>query len=166
MADRNPNQLIQRLQSDPRVDDTVIAATALMRISIFMMMGSGVIGLILVQVLFGEGLGQFLAGMLAGYALYFLYVKRTMGEPNVVGVMAVLTDKNLLLLGSRKAGVVAKWKLNEIESLELVRKGNLFTMGKLALTPVGSTPIGFFTSNRTQGRKFVESFQEMGSSGR
>ena len=159
--------MIQRIQRDPRVGgDTVIAATALMRISIFMLMGSGVIGLILAQLLFGEGLGQFLAGMLAGYAIYFLYVKRTMGEPQVVGLMAVLTDKNLVLLGSRKAGVVAEWKLTEIEDLELVRKGNLFVMGKLALTPVGSPPIGFFTSNRKLGRDFVESFQERRSSGR
>lgn len=167
MANRNRDLMIQKIQNDPRIGDSaVVTATALMRVSIYMMMASGVIGLIVAQLVFGEGMAQFLIGMAVGYGGYFLYGLRTMGEPRVVGVMAVLTDKTLVLLGSRKAGVVGQWKLAEIEKFELIRKGNLFVMGKVALTPTGEQPINFFLSNRRLGLEFVESFQELLSSGR
>ncbi|MCP4307409.1 MAG: hypothetical protein GY788_21565 [bacterium] len=167
MAERNRDQMIQKIQNDPRLGDGVVeTATALMRVSIFMLMGSGVIGLIVAQVILGEGMAQFLLGMAVGYGGYFLYSMRTMGEPRVIGVMAVLTDKGLVLLGSRKAGVVGEWTHAEIEKLELIRKGNLFIMGKVSLTPVGKEPINFFMSNRRLGMEFVESFQELHSSDR
>ncbi len=161
-ADRNRDLLIKRIQGDPRIgEDTVVAATALMRVSIFTMMGSGVIGLVVAQVIFGEGMGQFLLGMALGYLVYFGYLARTMGQPRVLGVMAVLTDKKIVLLGSRKAGIVGEWPVTQIESLDLVRKGNLLVMGKIALTPIGEDRINFFTSNRRLGREFVAKFQEL-----
>lgn len=162
IADRNRDLLIQRIQNDPRVaGDTVLAATALMRVSIFMMMGSGVIGLVAAQLILGEGMIQFVTGMTLGYLIYFGYLAKTMGQPRVLGVMAVLTDKKIVLLGSRKTGVVGEWPVAEIESLDLVRKGNLLVMGKLALTPIGDDRMTFFTSNRRLGREFVERFHEL-----
>ena len=162
IADRNRNLLIKSLQGDPRIgDDPIVAAATLMRVSIFMMIGSGVVGLIIAQLILGEGMPQFLLGMVIGYGAYYLYLKRTMGEPRVVGLMAVLTNKKLVLLGSRKAGVVAEWKISEIESLDLVRRGNPFIMGKAVLTPVGGEPMTFLISQRKLGRDLVTKFQEL-----
>ncbi len=162
ISDRNQEQLIKRIQGDPRIGGgKVVAATALMRVSIFVMMGAGVLGLIAGQVLIGDGILQVFAGMLLGYGAYLFILMRTMSEPRVIGVMAVLTEKKLLLLGSRRAGVVGDWKHDEIESLKLTRKGNILVMAKVAITPVGAKPISFFSSNRRLGQRLVEQFEEI-----
>lgn len=167
MADRNREMFIKRLQDDPRLGgDKVIAAAALMRISVVMLMSSGVIGLIFAQLVFGEGAAQFAGGLVFGYLAYLAYLWKTLKEPRVIGVVAVLTNKKITLLGSRKAGIVGEWKHQDIESVELIRKGNIMMMGKVALTPVGDEPITFLASNRRLGRDFVTQFQDLRRRGR
>lgn len=166
ISDRNQEILVERIQGDPRIGGgKVLAATALMRVSIFALMSAGVLGLIAGQVLLGDGILQVFAGMLLGYGAYLFVLMRMMGEPRVIGVMAVITDTRLVLLGSRKAGVVGDWKHDEIESFKLTRKGNILVMAKVAITPVGGDPMSFFASNRRLGHKLVEQFEEIRPSG-
>ena len=162
IADRNRDLLIERLQGDARLGGgKVLAAATLMRVSIFMLIGAGVLGAIVGQLIFGEGWVQFVVGVAVGYFAYYQFITRTMGPPRVIGVMAVLTDARVVLLGSKKAGVVGDWALDEVESIDLIRKGNLLIMGKVAITPVGGDRSSFFMSNRKMGREFVAKFQEL-----
>lgn len=162
MTDRNRESLIKRIQGDPRIGgDKIITAAALMRISVVTLMASGVIGLVVAQLVFGEGTVPFAGGLVLGYLTYLAYLWKTMKEPRVIGVMAVLTNKRVILLGSRKAGMVGDWNHQDIESLELTRKGNIMMMGKVVLIPVGGEPITFLTSNRRLGRDFVTQFQDL-----
>ncbi len=162
MTERNRELMMQRLQGDPRLDGAeVVAATPLMRVSIFVAVFAGVAGAVVSQVLLGEGGLQFGLGMFAGYLAYWAYLKRTMGEPRVIGAMAALTRKKVVLLGSRRAGVVAEYDIADLESLEIVRKGNLLVMGKLAITPNEGDQITFMTTNRHLAAGFVGEFEEL-----
>ena len=138
-----------------------MAATPLMRVSIFTTVFAGIIGAIVFQMIFGQGGLQFGVGMVAGYLAYFGYLMRTMGEPRVIGVMAVLTPKKVVLLGSRRAGIVGEYDIADIESLEMVRKGNILIMGKLALSPSTGDKVTFMTSNRQIAAGFVAEFEEI-----
>ena len=154
--------MIQRLQGDSRLGGAkVVAATPLMRVSIFVTVFAGVIGAIVFQLILGQGGLQFGAGMVAGYLAYFVYLRQTMGEPRVIGVMAVLTPKKVILLGSRRAGIVGEYETAEIESLEIIRKGNIIMMGKLALTPATGDKVTFMTTNRQIAAGFVAEFEEI-----
>ena len=104
---------------------------------------------------------EFGAGLALGYLAYFAYLAATMSEPRMIGAMAVLTKKRVLLLGSRKKGVVGDYPVAEIESLEMVRKGNILVMGKLAITPADGETLTFMTTNRHMARDFVAQFEEM-----
>ena len=154
--------MIERVQGDPRLEGArVHAATALMRVSIAMTVASGIIGVILAQLLFGEGGVQFGLGMALGYAAYFGYLALRMDEPRIIGAMAALTDKKLVLIGSRKKGIVAEWKLSQLESVEMSRRGNIFVMGKMQITPRQKEPLTFLTTNRRMALDFVERFNEI-----
>ena len=48
-----------------------------------------------------------------------------------------------------------------IEDIELLRKGNLLIMGKIAIKPKAGEPTRFFLSNRGMGRHLVEQYQGM-----
>jgi hypothetical protein len=164
ITDRNRQLLIQRIQGDPRLDGAKVhGAAALMRVSITVTVLMGVVGAIVAQVLFGEGGIQFGVGMAAGYAGYFGYLALRMEEPRVIGAMAAVTDRRVVLLGSRKKGVVAEWKLEELDNLEMIRRGNLFIMGKLQITPAGGDPITFLTTNRRLALSFVETYEAIRS---
>jgi hypothetical protein len=161
ISDRNRRLLIERIQGDVRLEGAnVRAAVALMKVSLSMTVLAGILGAIGAQVLFGEGGFQFGIGMMLGYAAYFGYLALRMPEPRVVGAMAALTDSKVVLLGSRKAGIIREWPLKKLENLEMMRKGNLFVMGKMAFTPKGEEPTVFFTTNRRLAQFFVESYQE------
>jgi hypothetical protein len=161
-ADRNRELLIERVQGDPRLGGAKVrAATTLMRISLFALIFSGIVGALLAQIAFGEGGLQFGAGLFLGYLAYGIYLYLRMGEPRVVGVMAALTNKKVVLLGSRRAGIIAEYAIAEIENLEILRKGNLLIMGKLALTPAGGERAIFFTTNRRMATSFVEEYEEI-----
>ena len=121
---------------------------------------AGILGVIFAQLLFGEGGLQFGIGMAGGYAAYFGYLALKMTEPRVIGAMAALTDSKVVLLGSRKAGIIGEWQLRKLERLEMTRKGNLFIMGKLAITPVGGETMTFLTTNRRLAQSFVEGYHE------
>lgn len=154
--------MIKRLHGDPRLGGAeVVAATPLMRVSIFAAVFAGVAGAILSQFLLGQGGLQFGLGMIAGYAAYFVYLMRTMGEPRVVGVMAALTPKKVILLGSRKAGIVAEYDIADLESLQILRKGNLLMMGKLAINQTDGEQITFMSTNRGVTAAFVAEFEEL-----
>ncbi len=161
MADRNRELLIQRLESDPRLNgEKVIAASALMRVSIIVTVFAGIVGAVAAQAAFGPGGLQFIIGLALGYLAYFGYLAATMGEPRVIGAMAALTPSRVVLLGSRKAGLVGDYPLQDLTRLEMTRKGNLFVMGKLAMTnPEGD--ITFWTTNRRMAQDFVARFEEM-----
>jgi len=162
-ADRNRELVIARLEANPHLEGAKVrAAAALMRVSIFALIAAGVIGAIAGQLAFGEGGLQFGIGMVAGYAVYFGYRFRTMGEPRVIGGVAALTDRKLILIGSRKSGVVGEYNISDIESLEMLRRGNLLIMGKIGLTPVGGDRVTFFSTNRRMGDDLVEQFNEIG----
>jgi hypothetical protein len=166
ISDRNRRLLIERLQGDPRLGGAEVrAATALMRISIVVTVVVGILGAIFAQVIFGEGGIQFAVGMAIGYGAYFGYLAATMKEPRVIGAMAALTDKKVLLLGSRKAGIVAEWKVSELENVEMIRTGNLFMMGKIAIAPKSGETLTFFTSNRRLAVDFVDRYREISSGG-
>ena len=100
----------------------VRAATALMRVSLFALIFSGIVGALLAQIAFGEGGLQFGAGLFIGYLAYGIYLYATMGEPRVFGVMAALTNKKVVLLGSRRAGIIAEYAIDEIEQLQILRR--------------------------------------------
>ncbi|MDJ0497710.1 MAG: hypothetical protein QNJ89_07760 [Acidimicrobiia bacterium] len=161
IADRNRELLIQRIESDPRLNgEKVIAASALMRVSIIVTVFAGILGAVAAQAAFGPGGLQFIIGLALGYLAYFAYLAATMREPRVIGAMAALTPTRLVLLGSRKAGLVGDYPLQDLERLEMTRKGNLFVMGKLAMTtPEGD--ITFWTTNRRMAQDFVARFEEM-----
>ena len=166
IGDRNRQLLTTRIERDPRLEGAKVhAATALMRISIFATVAIAIAGAIIAQLVFGEGTVQFAVGMGAGYIGYFVYLFATMGEPRVIGVMAALTDTKVVLLGSRKAGVVAEYRFEELDSLEMPRKGNLFRMSKIAIKPAGADQITFLASNRRQAAIFVEEYQRVSGSG-
>ena len=161
-ADRNRDLMIARLENDPRLDGAKVkGATTLMRVSIIALVIAGVVGAVIGQLLLGEGGIQFLLGLAVGYAAYSGYQYFTMGEPRILGVMAALTDKKLLLLGSRKRGIVAEYNIRQIESLQVLRKGNLLMMGKIGLTPVGGEQIVFISTNRRMGNDFVAAFDRL-----
>ena len=162
IADRNRDLLIQRIESDPRLEGAkVLAAAALMRVSVFVSVAAGVVGALAAQAAFGAGGFQFAAGLVAGYLVYFLYLWRTMKEPRVIGAMSALTAQKLLLLGSRKAGIVAEYALAELEDLRMLRKGNLLFMGKLEVRPAGAEPITFMTANRRMAMHLVAEFEKI-----
>ena len=139
----------------------MVAATAVMRISIFATVFSGIVGAIVLQSLLGQGGLQFGIGLALGYIAYFAYKAVTLDEPRIIGAMAALTNKRVVLLGSRKKGVVAEYPVGEIESLEMTRKGNILVMGKLAITPPDEERLTFLTTNRHLARDFVVQFEEM-----
>ena len=162
IADRNRERFIQQIQADSRLEGgKVLGAAALMRVSIMMLVLAGIVGAIGSQIIFGEGGLQFGLGLLAGYAAYVAYVLATMGQPRVIGAMGVLTNKKVVLLGSRRAGMIGDWKLTEIEDIELLRKGNLLIMGKIAIKPKGEDRLVFFLSNRRMGHHFVEQYRDL-----
>ncbi len=162
IADRNRELLIQRIEADPRLEGAkVLAAAALMRVSVLVSVAAGVVGALAAQAAFGAGGIQFAAGLAAGYLGYFLYLWRTMKEPRVIGAMSVLTAEKFLLLGSRRAGVVAEYRLAELEDLKMLRKGNLLVMGKLAVIPAGAEPIIFMTANRHMALHLVAEFEKI-----
>lgn len=166
IADRNRELLIARLGADPRLEGMeILAAAALMRVSVFALVAAGIIGAVGGQLAFGEGGIQFGLGLILGYVGYFGYRYLTMGEPRVIGLMAALTPKRLLLLGSRKAGVIGDYKIRDIEALEILRKGNVFMMGKIGLTPAGGDQIVFLSTNRRMGIDFVARFHDLGGRG-
>lgn len=157
--------MIQRVESDPRLEGaTAKAAITMMTFSFSVMVLVGVLGAFVAQVIFGEGGVQFVVGMAAGYAAYSAYLALTMKKPRVVGVTAALTDKKLILLGSRRAGVVGEWKFRELDDVELVRKGNFFIMGKLAIRPSNGDALIFFTPNRRMVQDFVAVYQQISGS--
>lgn len=150
------------MQGDPRLNgEKVIAATALMRVSIFVTILAGIVGAIAAQAMFGPGGLQFAIGLALGYLAYFGYLAATMGEPRVIGAMAALTPKRIVLLGSRKKGVVADYPVQEISNLEMTRKGNIFVMGKVAMTNPQGEHLTFLTTNRRMAQDFVARFEEM-----
>ncbi len=162
IGDRNRQLLVTRIEGDPRLEGAKVhAATALMRISVFGTVAVAIAGAIIAQLIFGEGTVQFAVGMGVGYLGYFAYLFATMGEPRVIGVMAALTDTNIVLLGSRKAGVVGDYPFEKLESFGMLRKGSLFRMSKIAIKPVGADQITFLASNRRQAATFVEEYQRV-----
>lgn len=166
LGERNKKALLTRLEADPRLQGAKVrGATALMRISILATVVAAVAGAIAAQAIFGEGTLQFAVGMAAGYLGYFAYLFATMSKPRILGAMAVLTDKKVVLLGSRKIGVVAEYEFDELQTIEMLRKGNLLRMGKFAIAPLDGERIIFFTSNRRQATSFVEEFRKLSGSG-
>jgi hypothetical protein len=162
IADRNRELLIQRVEHDPRLDgEEVIAVAAVMRISILVTVAAGIIGALVMQVVFGEGVLQFGLGLALGYLAYFGYLAATMDEPRIIGAMAVLTKTRFVLLGSRKRGLVAEYPVRQIESIDMLRKGNIFIMGKMAIKPQGEAPLTFMTTNRRMALDLVTKFEEM-----
>ncbi len=132
-----------------------------MRVSVLVTVFSGIFGAIVVQSLLGQGALTFGVGLALGYGAYFAYLAITMDEPRVLGAMAALTSKRIVLLGSRKKGVVAEYSIGEVEDLEMTRKGNMLIMGKLAITPPDGERRTFMTTNRRMAQDFVKQFQEM-----
>jgi hypothetical protein len=161
-ADRNRERFLTQIQGDIRLEGgKALAAAALMRVSIMMLIVAGIIGAVGAQILFGEGGLQFGLGLVVGYIAYVAFVLTTMGPPRIIGAMAVLTNKKVVLLGSRRTGMIGDWKHNEIESIELLRKGNIIIMGKIAIYPVDGDRIVFFLSNRRMGHHFIEQYQQL-----
>ena len=132
-----------------------------MRLSVMMLVISGILGVFAFQAAFGLGGIQFGIGLLLGYAAYVLIILRTMGPPRIIGAMAVLTNRRLLLLGSRRVGVAGEWRLSDLADIELNRKGNLLVMGKITLIPREGDAMRFFLSNRAMGRHFMDAYQEL-----
>jgi hypothetical protein len=162
LVDRNRELMIERLRGDPRLGGAeVVTAMPLMRVSIFTAVVAGVVGALVSQLVVGQGGLQFLLGMVAGYLAYAAYLLRTMGEPRVIGAMAVLTPEKVILLGSRRAGIAAEYNLADLESLEIRRKGNLLVTGKLGINPIQGESVTFFTTNRNLAAAFVAEFDEI-----
>lgn len=153
---------MQRIQSDPRLKgEEVISATALMRVSIVVTVVAGIVGAIALQAILGPGGLQFGIGLALGYGAYFAYLFATMGEPRIIGAMAALTPTRVILLGSRKVGVVADYPVQEITKLEMIRKGNMFITGKMAITTPEGQDLTFWTTNRRMAQDFAARFEEM-----
>lgn len=162
IADRNRELLIQRIQADPRLKgEKVIAAAALMRVSILVTVVAGIVGALALQAILGPGGLQFGIGLALGYVAYFAYLAATMGEPRIIGAMAALTPARVILLGSRKVGVVADYPVHEIAKLEMTRKGNMFITGKMLITTPEGNDLTFWTSNRRMAQDFAARFEEM-----
>jgi hypothetical protein len=161
IADRNRERLIKQLDGDPRIGkDKVLSAVPMIRGSFVMLVLWGVVAAMLAQIGFGTGGLQFGIGLFIGYAAYVIYLLVTMGPPRVIGAMAVLTKNKLVLLGTRRAGIVAEWPRKNIEAIDVLRRGNLLTMGKIRILPSGEDGILFYLSNRQLGRHFVETFDK------
>ncbi len=126
-----------------------------------MLVFAGVIGAVVAQMVLGTGGVQFGLGLLAGYAAYAGYKLWTMSPPKIIGAMAVLTKKKLVLVGSRKVGIAAEWPLQELEDIEVKRRGNLLVMGKIVVKPVGKDGIAFFLSNRSMGNHLIDAYAEI-----
>lgn len=166
ISDRNRRLMVERVQGDPRLEGAKVrAATAVMRVSIAVTVLTGILGAIVAQVVFGEGGIQFGIGMAVGYACYFGYLALRMKEPRVIGAMAVLTDRKVVLLGSRKAGIVGEWTIKSLENVEMIRKGNLFMMGKIAITPKNGDRLTFLTPNRRIATGFADAYHQSRGSG-
>jgi hypothetical protein len=160
-ADRSRQAYIEQLQKDPRIgEDTITSIVPVMRVSVMMLVFAGLIGVVGVQAWLGFGGFQFLLGMAVGYLAYGAYVLGTMEPPRFIGAMAVLTERRLLLLGSKRVGVAAEWELSAIEEITQLRKGNLLIVGKIAIKPTGSDPLRFFASNPAMGRHFMEQYRK------
>lgn len=160
-ADRNRERLMEQLERDPRLKKAkVLSAAPMIRGSVVAMMISGIVGALIFQLIFGTSGFPFAAGLIVGYGGYIAYKLYTMGEPRVIAVMAALTRDKLVLLGSKRVGIAAEWDRKNIESIDLLRAGNLLVMGKIAIRPAGEEPIIFFLSNRKIGRHLVETFNE------
>ncbi len=159
-SDRNRAAVISQLEDDKRIgNDKILSVTPLMRVSVMLLVASGIIGVLVFQILFGFGGIQFAAGLILGYAAYVVIALRTMGEPRVIGAMAVLTNRRLLLLGSKKVGIAAEWNLSDLDDIELNRKGNLLMMGKITIRAKGENPMRFYLSNRGMGVHFMDSYR-------
>jgi hypothetical protein len=162
LADRNREAVINQLKGDERIgNDQVLSVAPMMRVSVMLLVVSGIIGVFVFQAIFGVGGLQFGAGLLLGYAAYVVVALRTMGKPRIIGAMGVLTNRRLLLLGSRKVGVAAEWKLADLEDIELNRKGNLLVMGKIAIVPKDGNVLRFYLSNRKMGAHFMDAYREL-----
>jgi hypothetical protein len=161
-ADRNRERIIQQFEADPRIGkEKVVSVAPLIRGSFVMLVFAGVIGAVLAQIILGNGGAQFGLGLLVGYAAYAGYKLWTMNQPKIIGAMAVLTRKRLLLVGSRRVGVAAEWPLKELEDIEVKRRGNLLVMGKIIVKPIGKDGVTFFLSNRSMGNHLIDAFNEM-----
>lgn len=161
-SDRARERLIAQLQDDPRLGgDDVLSATPLTRASFLMLGLSGILGFVFVVSFFGSGSGQLILGLFLGYAVYVLYVLYVKPGPRLIGLFAVLTTKRVVLLGSSRTGEIENWKHNELESIELRRKGNLLIMGKLAFMPRKGETMVFFVSNQPLGRHFAAEWQRL-----
>ena len=80
------------------------------------------------------------------------------------GLARVVADRQGTAHGTvhlDRVGIAGKWNLKEIENIELMRKGNILVMGKIAIKPVGADALRFFLSNRGMGLHFVERYQEL-----
>jgi hypothetical protein len=160
-ADRNRERLIKQLEEDPRLGKAkVVSAVPMIRGSFVMLVVWGIVAAIAAQLIFGNGGVQFVIGLFIGYAAYIAYLVVTMGPPRIIGAMAVLTGDKLVLLGTRRTGVVAEWRRKDIEAIDVIRKGNLLVMGKISIRPVGEDGILFYLSNRQLGMHLVEAFNE------
>jgi hypothetical protein len=160
-ADRSRERLMQQLDGDPRLEKAkVLSATPLIRGSVVMLMISGIVGALILQVIFGSGGFPFAIGLVLGYTAYIVFKLYTMGPPKVIAVMAALTRNKLILLGSRRVGIAAEWDRKSIEDIDLLRRGNLFIMGKIAIRVSGEKPVKFFLSNRKIGQHFVDTFHK------
>ena len=162
-AERSRNMLIEQLTNDPRVGgEKVISAAALMRGSFVMLVLSGILGAFVVQIIFDAGGLQFGIGLGLGYLAYIALFYYRSERPRFIAAMATLTDKRFLLLGSKRVGIAGDWKLSEVEDLKLIRKGNIFMMGKVGLHVVGEERRRvFFIANRKMGYHLVESYDEL-----
>ncbi|MCP3997816.1 MAG: hypothetical protein GY722_22550 [bacterium] len=161
-AEQTRERIVKQLQGDPRLSgETVLAGATLTRISFFILGASGVAGFIFMLAFFGSGGLQLAIGLLLGYAAYIAFLLYVKGGPRVLGLFGVLTKRKLVLLGSSRAGVIKEWKLKQIESMELLRKGNLIVMGKLAIKPSQEEQMVFFVSNKGLGIHLVEKYQEL-----
>lgn len=161
-SDRNREAVISQLQSDERIgNDTILSVTPLMRVSVMVLVVSGIVGVLIFQMIFGFGGFQFAAGLLLGYAAYVIVALRTMGKPRVVGAMGVLTNRRLLLLGSKRVGIAGEWRLSDLEDIELTRKGNLLVMGKIKVIPEEGNAMRFYLSNRGMGVHFMDTYQAL-----
>ena len=154
--------IIEQLTNDPRIGgEKVVSAAALMRGSFVMLVASGIVGAFLGQIVLGSGGLQFGIGLVVGYVAYILFFWFRMEAPKFIGAMGALTEKRFMLLGSRRVGVAGEWSLKEIDDIELLRKGNIFVMGKLGLNVKGEDRRVFFIANRKMGRHLVESYKEL-----
>ncbi len=161
-SDRARERLISQLSSDPRLGgETVLSAAPMTRASFLMLGLSGVLGFIFVLSFFGSGSAQLIIGLFVGYAAYLAFVLYLKPGPRLIGLFGVLTNKKVVLLGSSKMGVVQEWKLSELDSVELRRKGNFIIMGKVAFNPRKGEPMVFFVSNQPLGRHFVAEWQRL-----